>query len=242
MRIYDWREQLRTYGYTQFAGLTPEPLVIAALKAIELDLSNYYAPERQVEYDNQSYCPDLRGTPPIMNLLAESPALELLNQAIGVDKIDWDNGQIAIRRPHNHYEPVPPEPHIDGFASGLNGVDEGKIYNFTALVGVFLTPITTAFAGNFTVWPGSHHVYERCFRERGTRAMSEPAPTPEIGQPLQLMCGVGDVVLAHYQLGHAAAVNTADTDRIAVYFRIWLRSIGLDRFHYLTNIWDGWKL
>ena len=237
-----WQEQLQTQGYAYFGGLTPERLVIAALKAIELDLSSNYAPERQVEYDNQSYCPDLRGTPPIMNLLTESPALALLDQAIGVDKIDWDRGQIAIRRVHNHSEPVPPEPHIDGFASGLNGLDEGKIYNHTGLVGVFLTPIATTFAGNFTVWPGSHQVYERCFRERGPRAMWEPAPTPEIGQPLQLICGVGDVVLAHYQLGHTAAVKTADTDRIAVYFRIWLRGIELDRWHYLTNIWEGWTL
>jgi ectoine hydroxylase-related dioxygenase (phytanoyl-CoA dioxygenase family) len=67
-------------------------------------------------------------------------------------------------------------------------------------------------------------------------------PTPELGQPVQLLCGVGDVVLAHYQLGHAAAVNTSDFDRIAVFFRIWLRGIELDRWHYLTNIWEGWNL
>ena len=109
-------------------------------------------------------------------------------------------------------------------------------------MGVFLTPIASAFAGNFTVWPGSHEVYERYFRERGPRAMSEPAPTLEIGKPVQLICGLGDVVLAHYQLGHTAAVNTLDTNRIAVYFRSWLRGIELDRWHYLTNIWDGWTL
>src|ERR1700682_1353842 len=99
----NWQEHLRTQGYAQFAGLTPERLVIGARQAIELDLSSNYEPERQVEYDNQSYCPDLRGTPPIMNLLTESPALELLDKAIGVDKIDWDKGQIAIRRAHNYH-------------------------------------------------------------------------------------------------------------------------------------------
>ena len=238
----NWQEHLRAHGYAHFPGITPKPLVTSALKAIELDLSSNYEPERQLEYDNQSYCPDLRRTPSIMNLLLESPVHNVLDELFGIDKIDCDSGQIAIRRAHNVPKPTPPTPHIDGFSSGLNGLEEGKIYNHTVTVGVFLTPTTNEFAGNFTVWPGSHYIYERYFRERGPRAMSEPPPNPEIGQPVQLMCGVGDVVLAHYQLGHTAAVNTSDFDRIAVFFRICLRGVELDRWHYLTNIWDGWKL
>ena len=98
------------------------------------------------------------------------------------------------------------------------------------------------FAGNYTVWPGSHYVYERYFRERGERAMREPMPTPEIGEPVQLLCDPGDAVLVHYQLGHTAAVNTAAVDRIAVYFRVC--SALERRGGYLTNMWDGgrWKL
>ncbi|HEU0252764.1 MAG TPA: hypothetical protein VFR12_06995 [Pyrinomonadaceae bacterium] len=238
----NWQEHLRTQGFAQFPGLTPEPLIRAALEAIEMDLSSNYDPERQVEYDNRSYCPDLKGTPPIMNLLSQSPVYNLLDGIFEVDKLGWDGGQIAIRRAHNFPEPVPPTPHLDGFASGTNGLDEGKIYNHTVLVGVFLTSVRSEFAGNFTVWPGSHHVYENYFRKRGPRAMSEPMPASEIGEPVQLMCGVGDVVLAHYQLGHSAAVNTADVDRIAIYFRVWLRAMESNRWHYLTNIWDGWKL
>jgi len=159
-----------------------------------------------------------------------------------LEHIGWDDGQIAIRRAHNVPEPVPPIAHIDGFASGVNGVPVGKIYNHTVTVGVFLTPTRSEFAGNFTVWRGSHQVYEHYFRERGPRAMSESMPEPEIGEPVQLMCDVGDVVLAHYQLAHSAAVNTSDFDRIAVFFRIWLRTMESNRWHYLTNIWDGWNL
>jgi Phytanoyl-CoA dioxygenase (PhyH) len=238
----NWQEQLRTQGYARFPQLTPEPLIKGALDAIEIDLSTNYDPARKTEYDNQSYCPDLKGTPPIMNLISQSPVYNILDEIFEIDNIDWDGGQIAIRRAHNHPEPVPPTPHIDGFASGVNGLDEGKIYNHTVLVGVFLTPVRTEFAGNFTVWPGSHYVYENYFRERGPLAMREPAPQPEIGEPVQLMCDVGDVVLAHYQLGHSAAVNTVDHDRIAIYFRVWLRKMESNRWHYLTNIWDGWKL
>lgn len=74
-----WQEQLRTQGFALFPGLTPEPLVRAAREAIETDLSSNYDPERKTEYDNRSFCPDLKGTPPIMNLLVQSPVHNLLD-------------------------------------------------------------------------------------------------------------------------------------------------------------------
>lgn len=238
----NWQDQLQVSGYAQFERFTPPELVEAALEAIERDLRDHYQPERQVEYDNQSYCPDLLGTPPIMDLLERSPISAIVDAALGLTNVAWDKGQIAIRRAHNCDRETPPEPHIDGFASGLNNLEEGRVYNHTATVGVFLTPIPRPFAGNFTVWPASHYIFERYFRERGRRAMQEPMPTPAIGKPVQLMCGVGDAVFCHYQLGHAAAVNTSGNDRIAVYFRIWQRGLEGRRFEALTNIWDGWKV
>jgi ectoine hydroxylase-related dioxygenase (phytanoyl-CoA dioxygenase family) len=140
---------------------------------------------------------------------------------------------------------VPPEPHIDGIPTGLNGLTGDKICNFTALVGVFLTTTPSTFAGNFTVWPGSHLVYEKYFRERGPGSMREGMPTAEPGQPVQLICNAGDAVFCHYQLGHTAVVNTSDVDRVAIYFRIWLRNIGdieERRWQLLTDIWQGWRL
>lgn len=128
----NWQEHLRTQGFAHFPGLTPEPLIRAALEAIEMDLNSNYDAERQVEYDNRSYCPDLKGTPPIMNLLLQSPVHDLLDEIFEADKLGWDGGQIAIRRAHNVPEPIPPTPHLDGFASGANGLDEGKIYNHGA--------------------------------------------------------------------------------------------------------------
>src|SRR5882724_1198137 len=97
----NWKEHLRAQGYAHFVALTPEPLVTAARQAIELDLSTNYEPESQSEYNNQSYCPGLRDTPAIMNLLLESPVRNILDGTFGSDKIDCDKGQIAIRRAHN---------------------------------------------------------------------------------------------------------------------------------------------
>jgi hypothetical protein len=177
-----------------------------------------------------------------MDLLLMSPILGIIDEALGLSDVEWSSGQIAIRRARNFPTEIPPEPHLDGFASGLNGLEEGKIYSHTALVGVFLTPTSRSFAGNLTVWPGSHYVYESYFRERGPGAMREPMPAPELGRPVQLMCGVGDVVFCHYQLGHSVVVNTAEIDRVAVYFRVWLRDLEERRWECLTNIWEGWNI
>jgi len=92
------------------------------------------------------------------------------------------------------------------------------------------------------VWPGTHHLYERHFRERGPRALLEPPPAVELGAPVQLVCEAGDVVLLHYELAHTAAVNTSDVNRIAVYFRLWLREIDRQRWECLANLWRGWRI
>ena len=109
-------------------------------------------------------------------------------------------------------------------------------------MGVFLTTTPRTFAGNFTVWPGSHRLYERYFQERGRRATREGMPRVDPGTPLQLMSEAGDAVFCHYQLGHGAAVNTSDVERWAVYFRLWLRDIDSRRWQLLTHLWDGWRL
>ncbi len=121
------------------------------------------------------------------------------------------------------------------------------IQNFTALVGVFLTEVKSDFAGNFTVWPGSHLVLEKYFRDRGKAALSEGMPNVPMGDPVQLRAKPGDVVLCHYQLAHSAAVNTSAENRIAIFFRLWLNDISgpersEQRWHNLTHIWDGWQI
>ncbi|MGI9165660.1 MAG: hypothetical protein ACR2G5_04630, partial [Pyrinomonadaceae bacterium] len=65
-------------------------------------------------------------------------------------------------------------------------LEEGRVYSHTATVGVFLTPVSRAYAGNLTVWPGSHQIYESYFRKRGPVSMREPLFTPELGEPVQL--------------------------------------------------------
>jgi hypothetical protein len=238
-----WLEQLRRHGWARFPGAVSAELIGAATEAIKADLAGHYDSSRQVEYDNISYCPDLRGSAPISELLTHSSATDILDRALGRDAIDHDAGQIAIRKAHNVDRAYPPKPHIDGVPSGRNGLAPGSgISNFTALVGVFLTRLDGEFAGNFAVWPGSHVRLETYFRRRGPQAMQEGMPQIELGDPVQLFADPGDVILCHYQLAHTAAVNLSCHDRIAVYFRVWLKGIEERRWQLMTHIWDGWRI
>ena len=237
-----WREQLRRDGYVLFRGIAGDDRVRAARAAIDHDLATNFDPARQVEYDNRSFCPDIRDAPPIMSLLQDTPIRMVLDAAIGWTRLGHGTGQIALRRARNAAAPCAPEPHIDGIPTPYNGLPQDVLVsNFTVLVGVYLSPVTRPFAGNFTVWPGSHHLLEQHFREHGPAALRDGMPRIALGDPVQLMVETGDAVLCHYQLAHGAAVNLSDHDRYAVYFRLWLTDIESRRWHLMTHIWDGWS-
>ena len=230
------------YSYALFPHIIPESLAAAALAAIMRDLAERFDTARQLEYEHQSYCPDLRAAPEIMALLLNPLVRALLDDVIGFDRLGYGDSQIAIRRAHRAERPVPLEAHIDGIAMPHNGVVGPELNTFTVLVGVFLTDVSTEHAGNFTVWPGSHHAIESYFRERGPAAMAQGMPPVALGASVQLMCAAGDVVLCHYQLAHTASVNTSPADRVAVFFRLSLPDLDRRRWHFLTNIWDGWQI
>lgn len=225
-------------------GLVPASTVQATKNLIDLDLAHNYDESKQLEYSNQSYCPSLRDSPSLMALLKETAAWDLVEWHLGHDTFGHGNAQIAIRKAHNDEQERAPHAHIDGVKTPHNGLIEDELETFTALVGVFLTKVDCDFAGNFTVWPGSHLILEEYFRQRGPQAMHEGMPEViteiESGTPEQIKCSPGDVVFCHYLLAHSATVNLSDNDRYAVYFRIALNNQKEKRYHRLTNIWDGW--
>ncbi|WP_051343673.1 hypothetical protein [Alicyclobacillus herbarius] len=109
-----------------------------------------------------------------------------------------------------------------------NGVPKGTIQNFTMLVGVYLSSVRQENAGNFTVWPGTHRIFEKYFREHGAESLLDGMPKVDMPKPLQLMVEPGDVVFAHYELAHAP--NISPNVRYAIYFRVTHREF--DRNHW----------
>lgn len=242
-----WAERFRRDGYVHFPELLPEGLITAARAAIAKNLATHYDESRLAEYNNRSWCPELRDAPEITQLLSDPAVRAVCDAALGHGRYDVSEGQIAIRKSHNAPEQSPPTPHIDGIPTPHNGVEGTEIKSFTALVGVFLTEVSAEFAGNFTLWPGSHTLLEKHFATQGKAALSEGMPNIPLGEPVQLLCKPGDVVFCHYELAHGAAVNTSGNDRIAVFFRLWFKDIegperASRRWYNLTHLWNGWRL
>ena len=150
-------------------------------------------------------------------------------------------GQIALRFPTRQDPPPQPGGHLDGMYSPHNGVPKGEIHNFTMLVGVVLSDVDAPFSGNFTVWPGTHHVYERYFAEQGPQSLLEGMPKVEVPQPVQTTARAGDVFLVHYQVAHGAAVNVSPHTRYAIYFRLTHVDHDTRKWETMTDIWLDWE-
>lgn len=237
-----WKARLKQEGYAVFSKLVDQELIDAARRAIDDDMARHYDPAHYAEYEAQSYCPGLRKKHVITDLLEESAAKRVVDDVLGWRKISYGPGQIALRRAHSANRAFINPPHIDGVPTPANGLNRNALHTFTALVGIYLSPVTSEFAGNFTAWPGSHYKVEHYFQTRGVEAMQQGMPVINFGEPVQLKNEPGDVVLCNYQLAHSVAGNMSDHDRYAVYFRLEWKDIKDRRWELLTDVWNGWRL
>ncbi len=235
------KQALYKDGFVKLPGIVPQELVHAALRAINASLgSQGIDPARLNTFRAQSYCPEIKKTAAITDLLYGSPLWSLAQSAIGQDAVEQiDSGQIALRFPS--MEPArEPGPHLDGMYTPTNGVPEGKILNFTALIGVFLSDIPHEYMGNFTAWPGTHRRYEAYFQQHGPQTLLAGMPQIALPTPVQITARAGDAVLCHYQLAHGIAGNASPYIRYGIFFRLLHKNHQQWQWECMTNIWREW--
>jgi ectoine hydroxylase-related dioxygenase (phytanoyl-CoA dioxygenase family) len=94
-------------------------------------------------------------------------------------------------------------------------------------------------AGNLWVWPGTHVTHADYFREHGPDAFFEAAGYPPVRrlEPEQIRGRAGDLLLAHYLLGHNIGGNTSKAIRRAVYFRVKRSNHDLRWREFLQDVW-----
>lgn len=236
------KREIYENGFVLVPAVIPSSMVEAARRAINASLGQGMDPAEMPRLRAQSYCPELQKTPVITDLLNKTPALALAESAIGAGKIaPIKGGQIALRFPCADNNPLPMKCHIDGFHTPTNGVPEGEIQNFTMLVGVFLSDVPAPNSGNFTVWPRSHCLLEKYFREHDPRSLVNGMPALDYGEPQPILSRAGDIALVHYQTAHGVAPNLSPNIRYAVFFR--LRHIAHDsrKWDVMQNLWLQWE-
>jgi hypothetical protein len=235
------RREIFDAGYTVLRGQVPEAVVHRAMKAINHSLGEGLDPVRLPTLRAQPYCPEIAGTEVISDLFNRSGMVEMAESVLGQGTFSPPKGgQVALRFPRADDEIPLFRPHLDGFPTATNGVAEGTIGSFTALVGVLLSDLPNANSGNFTVVPGSHRATEAYFQAHGPKAFLEGYPKIEQAAPVQITGRPGDVVFCHYQLGHGIAVNVSPHIRYAAFFRLTHKNHADDKEGRLADIWRDW--
>ncbi|WP_194908722.1 phytanoyl-CoA dioxygenase family protein [Catenulispora rubra] len=141
--------------------------------------------------------------------------------------------QVALNIPPFSHQPG--RPHIDAAIS--EPTPGFKPNSFTLLAGVFVTDQTTENSGNLWVWPGTHLTHAEYFRERGVE-MYCAYPDIKLPEPEQVTARAGDLLLAHYLLGHNIGGNyESDTTRRMLYYRVSGRGHAEGPERILTEPW-----
>ncbi len=212
-------EQLREfgrYGSILVPAIVPRALIDGANR--EIDRLSAEKPPPDSHRGFHFYWPRLRNGDAFLRALLESEAFSTAQSLIAPATLEVPNqAQVALNIPP--YLHRPGGPHIDGTSPPE---PDGRPGTFTMLAGILLSDQSAEDTGNLWVWPGTHLSNEAYFREHGPEALmgSKGYPAIELPTPRQIMGRAGDLLLAHYMLGHNMGGNTSSVVRRALYFRL----------------------
>lgn len=216
------KSRFRRDGFLLLRNAVPATLRDPALAKINALLGEGFDPARREIFAAQSYFPELRETDLICDLVRRSDVWKAAEALVGPRRLEpVRQGQLALRFPQTEPRPASQlKGHLDGIPNGTNGVPEGTFYTFTLLAGIALSATTGPNQGNFTVWPGSHLLWERWFRENDPMTLLEKRPDLPFGEPLQIEWQPGDAILALHPLLHGIAPNHSPNIRYATFYRL----------------------
>jgi hypothetical protein len=212
------RARLREFaerGFLVIPQVVPPESVVRATRTIDTMIERR-PPGAEVR-GHHFYFPEAVKVPALRDILTASPAWAYAESLTGAGTLEepWQV-QVALTIPP--YPHRPGGPHIDGFPPE----PDGRPGTFTMLAGILMSDQSEENAGNLWVWPGTHVTHAEYFREHGPDAFFTAAGYPPVTLPApeQVRGRAGDLLLAHYLLGHNIGGNTAQAVRRTVYFRV----------------------
>jgi hypothetical protein len=183
---------------------------------------------------NHFYFLEAKDEPALIEPLTDSPAFRLAEELAGAGtlEIPWQV-QVALNIPP--YAHRPGIPHIDAANPEPTGEPVGG--TFTLLAGILMTDQLTENSGNLWVWPGTHLTHAAYFRDHGPQLFCA-YPTVDLPEPEQVKGRAGDLLLAHYLLGHNIGGNfESEQTRRALYFRVSAVGHASHQSEFLQDPW-----
>jgi ectoine hydroxylase-related dioxygenase (phytanoyl-CoA dioxygenase family) len=160
--------------------------------------------------------------------LLKSGALQMAEELVAPLALEHGMGDIQIALnlpPYNHR---PGGPHIDGHRP-----EQAEPHSFTMLAAAYLVDESKKDSGNLWVWPGSHLVHQQLFTERGVGVLLPVSGHPTMlnppvvySEPTPVYAHRGDLLLAHFLLGHNIGGNLTSEVRRIIYYRLSCRGHG----------------
>ncbi len=215
MLTQEQRAEFVERGFVVVPGVVPPDLLAVGSRAIDA-LVDREPPPPQTR-GSHHYFLACAQNPELAALLTDSPAFDAAESLAGPGTLEvpWQV-QVSLNIPP--YRHRPGMHHIDGAPHE----PDGRPGTFTLLAGVLMSDQPDQDAGNLWVWPGTHLTHAEYFRDNGPEAFFDANGYPPIRlpEPEQVRGRAGDLLLAHYLLGHNIGGNTSAAVRRAVYFRI----------------------
>jgi Phytanoyl-CoA dioxygenase (PhyH) len=203
-------------GYLLLRHVVPPDAVARANDEVDRIVAASPPPDGYVGH--HFYWPTAGESPTLHELVHESGIAELGNGLVSPNRVGIAFGQTQIAMNIPVFSHRPGGPHLDGYAE-----DRPVPATFSLLAAVLLTDQVRENCGNLWVWPGTHRVHAAYFRKHGARAFNEAKGYPPITwpEPVQILGEAGDVLLAHYLLGHNIGGNYESAEiRRALYWRL----------------------
>jgi len=239
------KQRMLQEGFVLLKHAVPTDLVHRARQAINHRMGRGMHPDEMTRFRVQSYFPELKTTPEILDTLTRSAVFPTAQAFAGGGLLEPAGAQLALRFPAAPGDqPKPPGPHVDGTPSPNNGVPPGTLASFTMLAGVMLSDVAVPHRGNFTVWPGGHRKVGAFLAEHGPDPLIKglAALDLDLGEPHPICAEAGDAVLAHYMLPHSVGPHTGPDIRYTLFARLRHRDHDHHRQQAMRNLWHEWTI
>jgi hypothetical protein len=186
------------------------------------------------KHGSHFYFLETKAEPALVAPLTSTIAFSLAEDLTGGGTLEIP-GQVQISLNIPPYQHRPGIPHID--AGNPEPTGEPVRGTFTLLAGILMTDQIYENSGNLWVWPGTHLAHAAYFRDHGPALF---CAYPKIGlpEPEQIKGRAGDLLPAHYLLGHNIGGNYESRQtRRALYFRISTVNHTSHRNEFLQDPW-----